>query len=166
MPALTQFTFHLPDPLAHWPWSRKLNPHYGEVKPESDAWLRSFETLDAKSQRSFDRCNFCKYPYFVFAVPTFNNLEHPQRFSVASHIHLLTKVIFTNPTTLKYLTGVPDRLRVACDLMILFYIFDEFTDKVDGKGASAYAELVMDALRNPQLERPAGESKLGEITRQ
>ena len=105
MPALTQVTFHLPNPLAHWPWSRKLNPHYGEVKPESDAWLRSFETLDAKSQRSFDRCNFCKYFCFVFAIPTFNNPEHPQRFSGASHIHLLTKVIFTNLTNVE----VPNR---------------------------------------------------------
>src|SRR5260221_6367307 len=90
MPALTQF--RLPDPLAQWPWSRKLNPHYDEVKLESDAWLDSFEALDAKSQRSFDRCNFCKYPFFVSAVPIFNNPEHTQLFSAASHIHLLTKV--------------------------------------------------------------------------
>jgi len=63
MTALTQF--RLPDPLAQWPWPRKLNPHYAEVKPVSEAWLRSFETLDDKSQRSFDRCNFGKY-LFIF----------------------------------------------------------------------------------------------------
>jgi hypothetical protein len=50
--------------------------------------------------------------------------------------------------------------------MALFYIFDEFTDKVDGKGALAHVEVVVDALRNPYSERPPGESKLGEITRQ
>ena len=50
--------------------------------------------------------------------------------------------------------------------MALFYIFDESTDKVDGEGARAYAELVVDALRNPHSERPHGEAKLGEITRQ
>jgi Delta6-protoilludene synthase len=50
--------------------------------------------------------------------------------------------------------------------MVLFYIFDEFTDKVDGSGAHLYAELVVDVLRNPEMERPCGESKLGEITRQ
>jgi len=50
--------------------------------------------------------------------------------------------------------------------MALFYIFDEFTDKVDGKGAIALVDVVVDALRNPQSERPLGESKLGEITRQ
>ncbi|KAF8486350.1 terpenoid synthase [Russula ochroleuca] len=128
MPALTQF--RLPDPLAHWPWSRTLNPHYTEVKPESEAWLHGFEALNTKSQRSFDRCNFA----------LLGGLAYP----------LINK----------------DRLRVACDLMALFYIFDEFTDKVDGQGALALVEVVVDALRNPHSERPLGESKLGEITRQ
>jgi hypothetical protein len=50
--------------------------------------------------------------------------------------------------------------------MALFYIFDEFTDKVDGKGALSLAEIVVDALRNPHSERSPGESKLGEITQQ
>ena len=50
--------------------------------------------------------------------------------------------------------------------MALFYILDEFTDKVDGKDALALVDVVIDALRNPQSERPLGESKLGEITRQ
>ena len=52
--------YHLPDPLAQWPWQRKLSEHFAEVKPESDAWLRGFQALDAKSQRSFDLCNFCE----------------------------------------------------------------------------------------------------------
>lgn len=51
-------------------------------------------------------------------------------------------------------------------MIVLFYIFDEFTDKVDGNGARLYAELVVDVLQNPDMERPCGESKLGEITRQ
>jgi hypothetical protein len=32
--------------------------------------------------------------------------------------------------------------------MVLFFIYDEFTDKVDGDGARVYAEMVMDAIRN------------------
>jgi hypothetical protein len=90
MPALTQF--RLPDPLVHWPWPRTLNPHYAEVKLESDAWLRSFEVLDAKSQRSFDRCNFGKYIYCFISVSVVDNIKHFQPFSVASRIHLSTKV--------------------------------------------------------------------------
>jgi len=50
--------------------------------------------------------------------------------------------------------------------MVLFFIYDEFTDKVDGDGARLYAEMVMDAIRNPYKERPQGEPKLGEISRQ
>ncbi|KAG5640312.1 hypothetical protein DXG03_009259 [Asterophora parasitica] len=57
-------------------------------------------------------------------------------------------------------------LRISCDLMVLFFIYDEFTDNADGDGVRAYAKLVMDALQNPHMKRPEGESKLGEITRQ
>ncbi len=59
-----------------------------------------------------------------------------------------------------------DGVRVGCDLMVLFFIYDEFTDKVDGDGARLFAEMVMDAIRNPHKERPQGEPKLGEIARQ
>ena len=50
--------------------------------------------------------------------------------------------------------------------MALFYILDEFTNKVDANGALAHVEVVVNALRNPHSERPPGESKLGEITQQ
>ena len=50
--------------------------------------------------------------------------------------------------------------------MSLFFLFDEYTDKLDGDGARTCADMVIDALRNPHKERPQGESKLGEITRQ
>ncbi|KAI9449082.1 isoprenoid synthase domain-containing protein [Lactarius psammicola] len=122
--------FSLPDPLAQWPWPRKLNQYYAEVKPESDKWIQSFEALDTKSQRSFDLCNFS----------LLGSLVYP----------LLAK----------------DGVRVGCDLMVLFFIYDEFTDKVDGDGARVYAEMVMDAIRDPHKARPQGEPKLGEIARQ
>lgn len=128
MLALPQF--YLPDPLAQWPWKRVLNPHYERVKPATEAWVRSFQFLNARSQRSFERCNFALLG--GLAYPSIDR----------------------------------DRLRVACDLMALFYIFDYFTDKVDGKGALVYAEVAVDALRNPRAKRPHGEPKLGEITRQ
>ncbi|KAI9438411.1 terpenoid synthase [Russula earlei] len=128
MPAQTKF--RLPDPLAQWRWPRALNPHYEEVKPESEAWLHGFETLDVKSQRSFDRCNFALLGCLAYPLAD------------------------------------KDRLRVACDLMALFYVFDEFTDNVDGKGTREYAEIVVNALRNPHHDRPLGEAKLGEVTRQ
>ncbi|KAF8260662.1 isoprenoid synthase domain-containing protein [Lactarius quietus] len=59
-------------------------------------------------------------------------------------------------------------LRVTCDLMALFFIYDEYTDKLDGDSARTCADMVMDVLRNPHKERPQHEyeSRLGEITRQ
>ena len=59
--------FRLPDLLAQWPWPRKLNQHYQEVKTESEEWLRGFEVLDAKSQRSFDFCDCCQYSFRYFS---------------------------------------------------------------------------------------------------
>ena len=53
--------FCLPDPVSLWPWPRTLNQHYQEAKLESDNWLRDFEALDAKSQRSFNFCDFRKH---------------------------------------------------------------------------------------------------------
>ena len=50
--------------------------------------------------------------------------------------------------------------------MALFYIYEDYTDKLDGDGARTCANVVMDALRNPHKERPQGESKLGDIARQ
>jgi Delta6-protoilludene synthase len=61
---------------------------------------------------------------------------------------------------------VSDGARVGSDLMVVLFIFDEFTDKVDGDGARVYAEMVMDAIRNPHKKRPQDEPKLGEIARQ
>ena len=58
--------FRLPDLLAQWPGQRKLNQHYQEAKFESVKWLRVLEILDAKSQISFDLCDFSKYPFFRY----------------------------------------------------------------------------------------------------
>ncbi|KAI0052312.1 terpenoid synthase [Auriscalpium vulgare] len=57
-------------------------------------------------------------------------------------------------------------LRTGCDLMMLFFVFDEFTDKEDGKGVRKYVDIVVDAIEHPDRPRPAGEHVLGEITRQ
>jgi len=76
----------LPNPLAQWPWPRKLSEHFGEVKPESDAWLRSFEALDTKSQRSFDLCNFREF----LAV----HLRFSERLREYTYIALLGSLIY------------------------------------------------------------------------
>ncbi|KAH8984445.1 terpenoid synthase [Lactarius akahatsu] len=122
--------FRLPNLLAQWPWPRAVNKHYEEIKFQFDEWVHSFEALDTKSQKLFDRCNFALLA----------SLGYP----------LLDK----------------ESLLVACELMALFFIYDEYTDTLDEAGARICADAVMDALRNPHKERPQGEPKPGEIAKQ
>lgn len=50
--------------------------------------------------------------------------------------------------------------------MNLFFVIDEYTDVVDGRGAREQSDIVMDALRNPFKPRPKGEWIGGEVARQ
>ena len=59
-----------------------------------------------------------------------------------------------------------DALRVACDLMNLYFVIDEHTDVDDGQVTEKKINIVKDALRNPSTPRPKGEWIGGEITRQ
>ncbi len=60
----------------------------------------------------------------------------------------------------------PDQLRSACDLMNLFFIFDEHSDKSEPEEVWDQVDIIMDALRNPDTPRPEGEWIGGEIARQ
>ena len=50
--------------------------------------------------------------------------------------------------------------------MNLFYVYDEYTDIADGKGASEIRNIIMDALRDPQKPCPEGELLIGEMIRE
>ncbi|KAF8870958.1 terpenoid synthase [Infundibulicybe gibba] len=56
--------------------------------------------------------------------------------------------------------------RVGCDLMSLFFLFDEYTDITDPSSVRRQADIVMDALHHPHTARPAGEWVGGEAMRQ
>ncbi|KAK0624077.1 terpenoid synthase [Immersiella caudata] len=58
------------------------------------------------------------------------------------------------------------RCRAGADLMSLFYAFDEYSDVEDAAVTRAMADILMDAIRNPDKPRPQGECCLGEMTRQ
>ena len=55
--------------------------------------------------------------------------------------------------------------RVGCDLMNLFFVYDEHSDAMDADSVRVWAGIIMDALRNPDKPRPKGEPIVGEITR-
>ncbi|KAJ3718403.1 terpenoid synthase [Lentinula raphanica] len=59
-----------------------------------------------------------------------------------------------------------EHLRIGCDLLNLFFMYDEYSDVCDPQEARRLADIVMDALRNPDLPRPQHEFIIGEITKQ
>ncbi|EIW77082.1 terpenoid synthase [Coniophora puteana RWD-64-598 SS2] len=59
-----------------------------------------------------------------------------------------------------------NELRSSCDMMHLFFMIDELSDQETGPVVREQAASIMDAFRNPYAQRPAGESILGEISRQ
>ncbi|KAI0036496.1 terpenoid synthase [Vararia minispora EC-137] len=58
------------------------------------------------------------------------------------------------------------RLRTGCDLMNMFFVFDEYSDVSHPDEVQVMADIIMDALRNPHIPRPVGEWIGGEMTRQ
>ncbi|KAI0630501.1 terpenoid synthase [Trametes polyzona] len=57
-------------------------------------------------------------------------------------------------------------LRAACDFMHMTLVFEEYTDDADETLAKQLADITIDAIKYPVRPRPAGESVIGEITRQ
>ncbi|KAK0443676.1 terpenoid synthase [Desarmillaria tabescens] len=107
----------LPDTLVYWPWSRRINSHYEEVKRESGTWFCSFRAFGPEVKSAFDRCDF----------------KH---------------------------------LRTVCDMMNLFFVFDEYTDNATPEVVRQYADIVMHAIRNPTKPRPKDEVILGVVAQE
>ncbi|KAJ3514441.1 hypothetical protein NLJ89_g2384 [Agrocybe chaxingu] len=59
-----------------------------------------------------------------------------------------------------------DGCRIGCDLMNLFFVFDEWSDVSNAEETRRMADIIMDALYDPHKPRPTGEWVGGEVTRQ
>lgn len=59
-----------------------------------------------------------------------------------------------------------DHLRVAMDLMHVFFIIDEYTDVECQEEVRNMMDITSDALRNQSKSRPKDEIFIGEMTRQ
>ncbi|KAF7330915.1 Terpene cyclase [Mycena venus] len=57
------------------------------------------------------------------------------------------------------------RCRVICDLLYVFGVFDDCSDAMDANAVQEWADIIMDALRNPCSPRPIEEPVIGEIIR-
>ncbi|KAG6876332.1 hypothetical protein C0993_003968, partial [Termitomyces sp. T159_Od127] len=69
-------------------------------------------------------------------------------------------------SSLAYPKEDKDVFRVGCDLMNWFFLFDEYTDIATPQEVQQMATVAMDAIRNPDRIRTAGECVIGEATRQ
>ncbi|KAI0284093.1 terpenoid synthase [Russula brevipes] len=58
------------------------------------------------------------------------------------------------------------RLRNACKVMHIFFVYDEYSDVAHEDEVQVMANVIMDALRNPNTPRPKGEWIGGKVTRQ
>ncbi|KAG1788383.1 terpenoid synthase [Suillus variegatus] len=76
------------------------------------------------------------------------------------------KCDFARLAALAYPNAPRDHLRIGCDLMNVFFIFDEYTDKENAAVTKEMVDIVLDALHDPRKMRPEGECILGEIVRQ
>ncbi|KAG6867460.1 hypothetical protein C0993_002527 [Termitomyces sp. T159_Od127] len=59
-----------------------------------------------------------------------------------------------------------DVLRVGCDFMNWFFLYDDYSDLMTPHEAQKLAAIVLDAIRHPDKIRPAHECVVGEATRQ
>ncbi|KAG6867045.1 hypothetical protein C0993_007245 [Termitomyces sp. T159_Od127] len=141
--------FTLPDFLAAWPWKRKVNPGSNpEIKTKSLAWIQSFVASTPRLQQVFERGDFCTY---IAATTLFSGKRSASTGLLAS---------------LAYPLEDEDVLRVACDLLNWYFLFDEFTDVATPQQVQEFAIVSMEALRNPEEARPVDECIIGEAARQ
>ncbi|KAJ7797223.1 terpenoid synthase [Mycena olivaceomarginata] len=68
--------------------------------------------------------------------------------------------------SLAYPKASRDHLRSGCDLMNLFFVFDEYTDTRTAEEVRTLSGIVIDALHHPNIPRPRGENIVSEIARQ
>ncbi|KZV87198.1 MFS general substrate transporter [Exidia glandulosa HHB12029] len=58
---------------------------------------------------------------------------------------------------------VAEEIRVGCDLMNLFFLIDEYTDRQPREVVQTTCDIVLDALNNPEKPRPEGEILVGPV---
>ncbi|KDR71607.1 hypothetical protein GALMADRAFT_143861 [Galerina marginata CBS 339.88] len=67
--------------------------------------------------------------------------------------------------SLAYAPREKELIRLGCDLMNIFYVFDEYTDIADGNEANKIRDIIMDGFQNSHKERPEGELLVGAMAR-
>ncbi|KUI60988.1 Delta(6)-protoilludene synthase [Cytospora mali] len=143
----------LPDFQGSWKWPRQIHPHFEEIGQESSQWAASFGAFTPKAQEAIDKCNLALLAglFYPWVTKGKQSLGSPDANDMGQGL--------LNPSG-------TDQLRCSNDLNHIFFIFDEHSDKWDPGEVRSQADVIMDALRDPEKPRPEGEWVGGEITRQ
>ncbi|CAA7262204.1 unnamed protein product [Cyclocybe aegerita] len=67
--------------------------------------------------------------------------------------------------SLTYSHGSREFVRLGCDLMNFYFVYDEYTDVSDSAVADRLANIVIDAMRNPENSSQSGDHLLGKMTK-
>ncbi|KIJ57533.1 hypothetical protein HYDPIDRAFT_171648, partial [Hydnomerulius pinastri MD-312] len=138
---------YIPDTMARWPWPRVMNPHFGTVKAEADAWFRTFKAFTPESQAAFDKCDFARFAALAYPTATQGGSTRLQWDSVLRQM-------------------ASEHLRISCELINVYFIIDEYTDVENAPVTRQMVDIVIDAPHNPDKARPTGEVVIGEVVRQ
>ncbi|KAF8952443.1 terpenoid synthase [Flammula alnicola] len=80
--------------------------------------------------------------------------------------HAFSKGDFALVAALGYPSVSKEHLRIGCDLMNLFFVIDEYTDVEPAHVVRIMADIIIDALDDPQKPRPEDEHVLGIVSQQ
>ncbi len=61
---------------------------------------------------------------------------------------------------------ITDNTCIACDLLHLLFLIDDYTDEMDVTDVRAVCDASWSAMLNPNIPRPKGETIMGEVRQQ
>jgi hypothetical protein len=130
------------------------------------AWLEKFHAFSPKAQKAFNLCDFSGSRFSdVAECSSCSNLSDLLA-SLGYPLHNKGEQLPAHKEKLVNISSLLDGCRAGCDLMNLFFVIDHYTDIADPAGARDQANVLMDVLRNPHMDRPPGEWIGGEVARQ
>lgn len=152
-------SYRIPDFLASWPWKRNMSSDYLQHKAESTLWVESFNAFsNQKNQLAFNQCDFGrpKIEFTLGSSLTFYDWCSQHVSPVwRTRIGIMVAVSQKNCLYWKLMTRASEFVRVGCDLMSLYFIYDEYTDMACSNESKKIADSVIKAFREPYNPRAA-----------
>uniref|UniRef100_A0AAU7YP30 Terpene synthase n=1 Tax=Cladorrhinum flexuosum TaxID=711349 RepID=A0AAU7YP30_9PEZI len=147
-----------------WKWPRLVNAHLPEIERECLEWSASFGAFDAETQRLVhEKGKLSKSSTVIYTVLEAH--EEGILTGKRSILDLLAAMCYARMPRGTYKVS-PEFVRTGCDLMHLFFMFDEHSDRASPEEVWEQAAIQVDAIYSPSKPRPRGEWVGGEFTRQ